>query len=137
MPLEIQEEAVEPFKVGDVMTNTLDLMIRWNNNKNFAKCLNDKMTVEWALVNLPSALTILSSGCNQEWRTLKARKSAAGNLVCLESIGHDSNSRTFQLAIHIRDASGSLIPAEADPIKLQKTVFCSAVSKHELPIFLF
>ena len=124
MPLEIQEEAVEPFKVGDVMTNTLDLMIRWNNNKNFAKCLNDKMTVEWALVNLPSALTILSSGSDQEWRTLKARKSSAGNLVCLESKGHDSNPTTFKLAIHIRDASG--FPVLPRPIVEEPMIFDEA-----------
>ena len=94
-----QIQPTEPFLVADVMVNPIDLLLRWQCQDCVAHTLFHKKTRVWALVELPDAVTNLSSGSTTEWRTLRAQRGVHADMVCLQCKGHDYYEESFGLRI--------------------------------------
>ena len=108
-PIYLKEGKIQPtkpFLVADVMVNPNDLFLRWLCQGCVAKSLLHKTTRLWTLVELPDAVTNLSSGSTTQWRTLRAQRALQQpmTLVCLQCRGHDSNSMSFGLRIRAMQA---------------------------------
>lgn len=83
-----------PFLVSKLMMDPIDILIR--NRKDTDGRIR---TAQWTLVKIEDPLTGISSGSTCAWRTIQAKESKRGGVVCLQCIGHDSNSRSFDLRL--------------------------------------
>lgn len=103
-PILVDEEQLQtptPFLVSKLMAEPIDIFIRLQKNSSSYRA----RTPEWTLVKLQEPLASISSGSTTDWRTLQAQENERGDFVCLQCIGHDSNSKSFDLRLH---AFGSL-----------------------------